>query len=637
MIAELGHFALILSLFCAALQMAAGWKARKDGMEAWLVVARRAAVFQCATITAAFAALIYSFVVSDFSLTLVVNNSHTLKPLLYKIAGTWGNHEGSMVLWVLILALFGALSLRQAMPGAMRAMLLAVQGMQGVGILAFILFTSNPFVRLNPAPADGMDLNPLLQDPGLAFHPPLLYLGYVGFSIVFSFACAGLLTNAINRDWAALVRPWVLAAWSGLSAGIALGSWWAYYELGWGGFWFWDPVENASLMPWLCGTALLHSIIITRHRGALPRWSVLLALLAYTFSLLGTFLVRSGVLTSVHAFATDPSRGLFILGLLAVFAGGGFLLYALRAPDLKSDAGFKPVSRESALVLNNLILTAMAATILVGTLYPLILSSLNAGQISVGPPFFNATILPLAVPLILLMGVGPFLAWRKADLTAVRGQLTTAALITGAIVGLIFAIQTETSFIVLGGFALGLWAIITTLADTWAHRAKLTLSGWGMRLAHIGLGVAVIGIVGTTLWKIETAQILKPGEHLTAGRWTITLESVDAGFGPNYSTIMAHVTARTGDTAIKLSPERRYYPVGGMATTEAAIHTSLRDDIYVVLGQQDTMGQTGPGNGWIIRATTHPLVALIWGGFALIAVGGVFALFGQHRKDKGGS
>ena len=628
MIAELGHFALILGFFCAFLQTLCAWRAHKGKDGAWIDVAKRASLMQFIFIAVSFAALIYTFVVSDFSLSIVVNNSHTLKPLLYKIAGTWGNHEGSMLLWLLILAGFGALSLRQTMPDSMRAPLLTVQGLQGIGIAAFILFTSNPFARLMPAPADGNDLNPLLQDPGLAFHPPLLYLGYVGCSIVFSFACAGLLTNSINRDWAGLVRPWVLAAWAGLSAGIALGSWWAYYELGWGGFWFWDPVENASLMPWLCGTALLHSIIITRHRGALPRWTVLLALLAYTFSLLGTFLVRSGVLTSVHAFAADPSRGLFILALLAIFAGGGFILYALRAPDLKSDAGFQPISRESALVFNNLILTAMAATILVGTLYPMILSSLNLGQISVGPPFFNATILPLSVPLILLMGAGPFLAWKRADIRAVGKNLIPAVLITAAIAGLVWAIHTGAAFIAIGGFALGVFAIIATLADTWAHRTKLTLSGWGMRVAHMGLGVTVIGIVGTTLWKIETAEIITPGQSITAGRWVVTLNNVDAGFGPNYSTIMAHLSAQTNDMEkpITLTPERRYYPVGGMATTEAAIHTSIRDDIYLVLGQQDA-------GGWVIRATTHPLVAWIWAGFGMITLGGILAFFGQRKTN----
>lgn len=626
MIVELGHFTLILALICAVVQTgAAAWRPAS-----FLPIARRAALAQGALIAASFAALIYTFAVSDFSVSLVVENSHTLKPLIYKIAGTWGNHEGSMLLWVLILAAFGALSLRQSMPDTLRAPLLAVQGAQGIGFLAFILFTSNPFTRLSAAPIDGNDLNPLLQDIGLALHPPLLYIGYVGFSIVFSFACAGLVAKTANydwRNWAGLVRPWVLTAWSGLSAGIALGSWWAYYELGWGGFWFWDPVENASLMPWLCGTALLHSIIITRHRGALPRWTVFLALLAYTFSLLGTFLVRSGVLTSVHSFAADPSRGLFILGLLAVFAGGGFMLYALRAPDLKSTATFQPISRESALVFNNLILSAMAATILMGTLYPMILSSLNLGQISVGPPFFNATILPLAVPLVLLMGIGPLLAWKKADMAALRPRIIAITLITAACTGTVWALETHIAPLALGGLALGGFAIVATLDDTWAHRAKLTLSGWGMRLAHIGLGVAVIGITGTTLWKVEHVDVLSPGQNMSAGRWTITLDDVEAGFGPNYSTIMAHITARTNEKSVPITPERRYYPVGGVATTEAGIHTSFRDDIYIVLGQQDQ-------NGWIVRATTHPLVAFIWSGFALISIGGICAFFGQRRQEQ---
>ncbi|HEY8189149.1 MAG TPA: heme lyase CcmF/NrfE family subunit, partial [Micavibrio sp.] len=498
MIPELGHFALILAFLMACVQTWAGWR----GLDMLCIRAARA---QFALCLGGFIALTACFVISDFTVRAVVENSHTLKPLLYKVAGVWGNHEGSMLLWILVLSFFGFLiSLRKNATSV-----LSIQGLQGIGFLAFLLFASNPFSRLAAPPLDGNDLNPLLQDPALALHPPLLYLGYVGFSSVFSFAVAFLLDPSQKpSDWARSVRPWALLSWSSLSAGIALGSWWAYYELGWGGFWFWDPVENASLMPWLVGTALLHSIIATQTRGVFPRWTVLLAILAYSLSLLGTFLVRSGVLTSVHAFAVDPLRGLFILILLFLYIGGALLLYGLRAPALHNDENFSTLSRESALLLNNLFLMVLAATIFIGTLYPLLISALNAGQISVGPPYFHATVIPLAVPLLMLMGAGPFIAWRNGNAAYILSRLKIALALTAAIMALVWAIVVHISAGVLAGLALSAWLITTSALFLIKRRGK-PFSIWGMAIAHAGLGLAVAGMIGTSLWVEEKSDLLK--------------------------------------------------------------------------------------------------------------------------------
>ncbi len=621
MIPELGQFCLILSLLMAALQTWSGWTGR-------IAVSVRTARLQFILCLAAFALLMTSFIMTDLSVRTVVENSHTLKPLLYKIAGTWGNHEGSMLLWALVLSFFGLLmTFQKNRP----SLVLFAQGLQGIGILAFLVLASNPFARLTIPPLDGNDLNPLLQDPALAIHPPMLYLGYVGFSVVYSFALSYLLRPEMpSQDWAKAVRPWVLLSWSALTAGIGLGSWWAYYELGWGGFWFWDPVENASLIPWLLGTALLHSVIVTKNRGAFPRWTLLLAILTYSLSLLGTFLVRSGVLTSVHAFAVDPSRGLFILMLLGLYTGGALLLYGLRAPLLKSDAGFEPVSRESALLLNNLFLATLGATVLIGTLYPLILSALNLGQISVGPPYFNATVVPLAIPLFILMGFGPFLTWKKSDLGHMLSQVKIALALTAIILLLIWAVVVHISLGILIGLGLAVWLFTTSILILWRGRGRANL--WGMAIAHAGMGLAVAGMVGTSLWKMEESVIMKPGQHLNIGRYELTLDKVEAGFGPNYSTIMATVTAQiAGSSAAPfiLNPERRHYPVAQTRTTEAAIRKTWRDDIYVVLGQPAENGRT---DEWVIRASSHPLVPFLWLGVLLMTIGGVIAVLTGRKR-----
>lgn len=632
MIPELGQFCLILALLMAVLQTYAGWK----GMD---VFCRRTARLQFFLCLAGFLALMISFITSDFTVKTVVENSHSLKPLLYKIAGVWGNHEGSMLLWVLILSLFGFLISvlplsqreKEGVGGSFKTLVLSIQGLQGVGFLAFLLFASNPFTRIALPPIDGHDLNPLLQDPALAMHPPMLYFGYVGFSSVFSFAIAYLLRpTQTPQQWAASVRPWILLAWSGLSAGIALGSWWSYYELGWGGFWFWDPVENASLMPWLSGTALLHSIIVTQTRGAFPRWTLLLALITYSLSLLGTFLVRSGVLTSVHAFAVDPLRGLFILLLLGFYTGGGLLLYGLRAQSFHSDAKFQPLSRESALLLNNLFLITLCATVLIGTLYPLLLSTLNIGQISVGPPYFNSTAVPLAIPLFLLMGFGPYLSWKQSESAQILSQIKTAAGLTLAIVTLIWAITIDIAPGILLGLALAAWLFATSVTLLIKRRFR-PFSIWGMAMAHAGMGLALAGMIGTSLWVIEQSAIMKPGSHINVGRYELHLDKVSADFGPNYSTVMATLTTRITDNDAApfiLTPERRHYPVAGTRTTETAIRKTWRDDIYVILGPQDK-------NGWVINAKVHPLVPMLWTGFMMIALGGLLSFISSFRRKLG--
>ncbi|MGH6884986.1 MAG: heme lyase CcmF/NrfE family subunit, partial [Geminicoccales bacterium] len=500
MIAELGHFALTLALIVALLQASLPLWGAARGDERLMALARPAALAQLLLIAIAFGALTHAYVVSDFSLLNVYQNSHTAKPLLYKITGVWGNHEGSMLLWVLILALFGAAvaAFGNNLPDTLRARVLAIQAWIASGFLAFSLFTSNPFVRVFPTPANGQDLNPLLQDPGLAFHPPMLYLGYVGFSMAFSFAVAALIEGKVDAAWARWVRPWTLAAWCALTGGIALGSWWAYYELGWGGWWFWDPVENVSFMPWLMGTALLHSALIVEKRDALKVWTILLAILTFSLSLIGTFIVRSGLLTSVHAFATDPERGVFILLLLGLAIGGSLTLFAFRAPLLKPGGLFAPVSRESALLLNNLLLAAAAATVFLGTLYPLLIEALGGSKLSVGTPFYNATFVPIMVPLAIVMGIGPLLPWKRAELASVLPRLWLA--LAAAVVVTLTAAAVVEGGPLLAPLGLGLaaWLFVATLTD-WAERVRLfrvplalawqrarglPRSSYGMTLAH---------------------------------------------------------------------------------------------------------------------------------------------------------
>jgi cytochrome c-type biogenesis protein CcmF len=643
LIAEIGHFALVLA-FCVALVQGSVplWGAWR-GNGAMMALAPGAALAQVVLISIAFAALMYAYVVSDFSVANVYENSHSLKPMLYKVAGVWGNHEGSLLLWVLILALFGlAVAFMGAnLPLTLRSRVLAIQGLIAAGFLAFSLFTSNPFLRLNPAPLDGSDLNPLLQDPGLAFHPPFLYLGYVGFSMAFSFAVAALLEGRVDAAWARWVRPWTLAAWTSLTLGIAMGSWWAYYELGWGGWWFWDPVENASFMPWLAGTALLHSAIVTEKRGALKSWTVLLAIIAFSLSLLGTFLVRSGVLTSVHAFATDPTRGIFILLLLIVAIGGSLALYAWRAPTLKADGLFAPISREGALVLNNLLLATACFTVLVGTLYPLLLDVVGGAKVSVGPPFFELTFIPLMVPLLLAMAAGPLMAWKRADLRGVLSRMKAIVFACLALWGAIWWYTTDSSPLPAFGIALATWIAASVLLE-FAERiqlfrikpgqslrraAGLPRSAYGMSLSHLGVAVLVAGITASSAWQTEIIRAMQPGDTQEIVGYTLVFEGVSPGEGPNYSYERGRFSVLVdGEVIAVMEPEKRQFFVQTMLTTEAAIRTTLMADLYLVLGD------AGANGSWAVRIYYNPLVPWIWGGCLMMVFGGLISLTDRRLR-----
>jgi len=644
MIAEMGHFALILALFVSLIQASlpmVGAARRHAGL---MNVAKPAALLQFVLVGLAFSALIAAYVTSDFSVLNVAQNSHTDKPFLYKITGVWGNHEGSMLLWVFILSVYGvtAAVFGENLPPVLRARALAVQGMIGCGFIAFILFTSNPFLRLDPAPANGEGLNPILQDPGLAFHPPFLYLGYVGFSMAFSFAIAALIEGKVDAAFARQVRPWTLAASSFLTLGIAMGSWWAYYTLGWGGWWYWDPVENASFMPWLAGTALLHSSIVAEKRGALKAWTILLAIITFSLSLLGTFLVRSGALTSVHSFASDPQRGVFILLLLTLATGGSLVLYAVRAPALKNENLFAPISREGALLINNLLLATAAGSILLGTLYPLFIDALDLGKISVGPPFFNIVFLPLMVPLTAIMAVGPMLEWKRGDLPGALARLKFAFIAA--------VIVTAATWLIAGGAAGPLWACgalglaawlgagtLSELADrlqlfrtdfseSWRRAHSLPRGAYAMTIAHLGIAVLIVGITGSTAWKTEKIQIMQPGDTVDVAGYVLTLTSVEEHVkGPNYTARRAHFIARRrGHFVAALAPERRYYAVPPIPTTFAAIHTNFLGDLYAVIGDADDEG------GYLTRLYYNPLVPWIFIGAGMMAAGGVLALAGRR-------
>jgi cytochrome c-type biogenesis protein CcmF len=643
MIPEIGHFALVLALVIAVVQGSVPFLGAARGDASLMEIARTGAVAQLVLVAIAFAALTQAYLTSDFSLANVVQNSHSSKPLLYKLTGVWGNHEGSMLLWILILAAFGAAVALFGgnLPAGLRARVLAVQGLIGLGFLAFVVFTSNPFERITPAPPDGNDLNPLLQDPGLAFHPPLLYLGYVGFSIAFAFAIAALLEGRVDAAWARWVRPWTLAAWCFLTLGIALGSWWAYYELGWGGFWFWDPVENASLMPWLVGTALLHSAIVVEKRDALKSWTILLAILTFSLSLLGTFLVRSGVLTSVHAFAQDPARGLYILAFMLTVVGGGLGLYAWRAPRLVPGGLFAPVSREGALVLNNLLLATLALTVFLGTLYPLFLDALGGGKVSVGPPFYNATFVPLCAPLFAAVVVGPLLSWKRADLAGAMQRLTLAAVAALAAVVIAAWLDGFDRWLACLAIGFGAWLIAGTLVDL-AQRIQLgrrdaggslrRLAGlpratFGMTIAHTALGFTLLGITATAAWQTEVIAAVKPGESVKLAGYDVRLHDVRRFDGPNYVSDRARlVFLRDGSERFVLEPERRSFKVQRRQTTEAAIRTNLVTDIYATLGEGDGKGT------WTIRLYHNPLAPWIWLGAALCALGGFVSLSDRRLR-----
>ena len=643
MIAEIGHFALLLALAVAVLQSGAALAGAHRRDASLMAVGSTAAGLQFLLIGLSFGCLVHAYLVSDFSVANVEANSSTAKPLLYKLTGAWGNHEGSMLLWSTVLALFGACVafFGGNLPSGLRSRVLGIQGLLCIAFLLFIALTSNPFERIVPAPIEGRGLNPILQDPGLAFHPPLLYLGYVGFSVTFSFAIAALLEGKVDAAWARWVRPWALAAWGFLTLGIALGSWWAYYELGWGGWWFWDPVENASFMPWLVGTALLHSAIVVEKRDALKSWTVLLAILAFSLSLLGTFLVRSGVLTSVHTFASDPARGLFILLILAVTIGGALTLYAVRAPSLKGGGLFRPVSREGAMVLNNLLMATAAATVLMGTLYPLVLDALGGGRISVGPPYFNATFLPLMTPMLLAMGLAGFMPWKRGDMAVVWSRMRLVFAVTVVALLLTLALSDWSDFRAAVGFGLAAWLISGTLLEV-AERirlfriplgqslrraAGLPRSAWGMTIAHSAAGLMVLGITASSAWQTERITYMKPGQTLKVAHYQVKFVGVRQVRGPNYVARQGRFEAwRSGSLVTVLEAEKRVFPRERQTTTEAAIHGTLRGDLYVVLGDPDKQG------GWAVRMYFNPLVAWIWIGAILMFVGaGVSLTDRRHR------
>ncbi|MGJ5048370.1 heme lyase CcmF/NrfE family subunit [Bradyrhizobium oligotrophicum] len=638
MTAEVGSFALILALLVSLVQSIVPFAALRRQSEMIAGFVRHAALTQFLFVSIAFACLTSLFVHSDFSVQVVAANSHTLKPLLYKVSGVWGNHEGSMLLWVLILSLFGAAValFGTNLPERLQSNVLGVHGMIGLGFLAFIVSTSNPFARLVDAPLEGNGLNPILQDPGLAFHPPFLYLGYVGFSMAFSFSVAALIEGKVDASWARWVRPWVLAAWCFLTIGITLGSAWAYYTLGWGGWWFWDPVENASFMPWLAGTALLHSALVVERRSALQSWTILLGIVTFSLSLIGTFLVRSGVLTSVHAFAQDPSRGAFILALILVATGGALTLYAIRAPSLKHGALFAAVSRESGLVLNNVLLTAAVATVFLGTFYPLLVDMLGNDKISVGPPYYNLTFVPIMVPLLLAMVIGPVLKWKRDLLVAALQRLRLAGGLAAFIAVAILIATFGQRFLVAFFFGIAVWLVIGSLMVL-AHRVRLgmttplatslnlarttPLAVYGLVLAHAGMGVTVAGITGMTAWASEKVQMLRPGQSLQLAGYDIKLRSIGKFPGPNYEVERGTFDiTRNGKPFTQLSSERRFYPVRQQQTTAAGIRTNLLWNVYVTLGDPDDKG------AWAVRCYYHPLVPLVWIGALMMACGGFVSL-----------
>ncbi len=643
MLVEIGHFALILALLVAAVQAVVPLAGAQAKSRALMDVARPAALLQLGLVALAFATFIHAHVVSDFSVRNVYENSSLSKPMLYKVTGVWGSHEGSMMLWVFMLALFGGLvaCFGRTLPASLRARTLAIQGLLGFGTLLFIIATSNPFDRLFPVPMDGRDLNPLLQDPGLAFHPPFLYFGYVGFSITYSFAIAALLEGRVGALWARWVRPWTLTAWCGLTLGIAMGSWWAYYILGWGGWWYWDPVENASFMPWLLGTALLHSAAVLEKRETLQRWTVLLAILTFGMSLIGTFLVRSGVLTSVHSFAVDPTRGVFILVLIVLVIGGGLLLYALRAPRLEAGNRFAPVSRESALVLNNLVLCAGMATVFLGTFYPLFAEVANGDKISVGPQYFDATFIPIVVPGLVAMAIGPVLAWRRGNLKGAIGRLAPA--LAGAVLvpAIVFVLDRSASPAALGGLALASWAMLAVLADladraglgklalatAWRRLSHLPRGTFGYALAHFGVGVLIAGITVSTAWRSERIETVHAGSTLQIAGRTLHFGGVTESNVENYQAQRAEITvSRPGHASFTVHPERRWYPIAGSRTTNTSITTNGFGDLYLALGDPDGKG------GWVLRAYYNPLVPWIWFGAILAALGGLVSLSDRRLR-----
>ncbi len=629
MIPELGQFALILALCLATAQAVLPLAGAALGRREWMAFARPLATGQFVFVLAAFAVLAHAFAVSDFSVEYVARNSNTALPPFYKLAAVWGGHEGSLLLWITILAAWtlAVAWASRSLPEELASRVLGVLGCVSAGIIAFTLLTSNPFVRLAQRIAEGNDLNPLLQDPAMVMHPPILYMGYVGMAVPFAFAVAALLSGRLDKQWAAWTRPWTAAAWTFLTVGIALGSWWAYYELGWGGWWFWDPVENSSFMPWLMGTALLHSLAVTERRGLFKSWTVLLAIAAFSLSLLGTFLVRSGVLISVHAFAADPRRGLFILALLTAISGGAMVLYALRAPRFAAEGGFKLVSREAFLLGNNVLLVAAAGAVLFGTVYPLVLDALGVGKISVGPPYFNTVFLLPMVPLLFLIGAGMHAAWRgggTAPLVGKLGWTAAAAIVFGSTVP--WLLFDQATVLTMAGCVAGIWVCAAALLDPLRRllpssaRPPLTRAQWGMCVAHLGVGLFVLGATVTSAYNAEADRGVRVGESIEAGGYRFVFRGVSDIVGPNYEGVEGEFSVlRDGAAITTLRPQKRVYRVQQSAMTEAAIDGALHRDLFVALG--DPLG----GDSWSVRVQVKPLVRLIWLGALVMAFGGLLA------------
>jgi cytochrome c-type biogenesis protein CcmF len=645
MIPELGHFALILALLVALAQGILPMLGAARGDRALMSLAVPAARTQFALVALAFACLAYAFVTSDFSVANVAQNSNSHLPARYRFAATWGSHEGSLLLWSLMLATWGfAVTLfSRNLPQALRARVLAVMGLVAVGFLLFLLATSNPFARLFPAPPEGSDLNPLLQDPGMVVHPPMLYMGYVGFSVAFAFAIAALIGGRLDAAWARWSRPWTTVAWSFLTIGITMGSVWAYYELGWGGWWFWDPVENASFMPWLVGTALIHSLAVTEKRGVFRSWTVLLAIIAFSLSLVGTFLVRSGVLTSVHAFATHPARGVFIHAILAIVIGGSLLLYAVRASAVGAGGGFDVVSRESMLLGNNILLVIAMASVLLGTLYPLMIDALGLGKISVGPPYFDAVFIPVMAPLVFLLGIGPIAAWRQSRIPDLWTKLQWAAYVSLAAAALLPFAMGEWKPLVAFGLLMAAWIAAATFTAFIQRMRSAPQRGvldklranapswYGMLLAHLGVAVFIAGVTLVKGYEIERDVRLDVGQSIDVGGETYTFRGVEPRQGPNYDAIAATIdVSRNGRHSTTLTPQKRTYRASGQVMTEAAIDWSLRGDRYVSLGEPITAeGVTG---AWGVRIYVKPFVDWIWWGCVLMAIGGFCAVSDKRYR-----
>ena len=635
MISEIGLVALTLALMTALVQSVAPMWGASRGRPALMQAGASAAIVQLLLIAFAFACLVWAFAVSDFSVRVVATNSHTLKPLFYKITAAWGQHEGSMLLWVLVLALFGAAvaAFGKDLPATLKARVLGVQGLLGATFLAFVIFTSNPFARLTPAPLEGMGFNPLLQDPGLAAHPPTLYLGYVGLSIAYSFSVAALIEGRVDAAWARWVRPWVLAAWCFLTVGITMGSLWAYYELGWGGWWFWDPVENASFMPWLISTALLHSAMVVERRHALVNWTLLLSILTFTLSLVGTFLVRSGVLTSVHAFAVDPARGVFILAMILGASGGALTIYALRARKLQQPPTFAPVSREGAILANNLMLLIATGVVFLGTFYPLIVDALTSDKISVGPPYFDTTFSPIMLGVIIMMAFGPMLRWRS-DTARPAARSLLYPLVGGVGVGLVSGVLGQNLW---GGVGFGFGAFLFGSLIRWgALRLRIgqvktsqslflarafPRATWGFLCAHLGFAVAVFGISAMSAWQTEAVATLKAGDTASLGDRAYTLESVSVELRENYEAQRLTFSIRKdGAPDGSIETERRYYPERDTTTTEAGIRPGLLENLYLATGEETESG------AFTVRLNRHPLAMWIWAGGLMMAAGGFISL-----------